>query len=250
MRKLIFLLPLLVACSVFRPSHSFNISEQLKTCDPVPPFRMPQRAFGQQKTIWKKDTILYFYLGGSEILQKKIDALLPQWNELGRLKFVRTQSRQSSALRISFSRGGSWSYVGTDNLYVSKNNATMQFGWLTDQSSDDEIKRVVLHEFGHALGLQHEHQHPNNGIKWNKEVVYAYYARQGWNRSQVDQNLFIAYSSAQCNMVTYDPKSIMHYPVPKEHTMNGYSVAWNNFLSDGDKTWIKTYYPVKCECCK
>jgi len=38
--------------------------------------------------------------------------------------------------------------------------ATMNFGWLTPDTEDSEYQRVVLHEFGHALGLLHEHQHP------------------------------------------------------------------------------------------
>jgi len=30
---------------------------------------------------------------------------------------------------------------------------------------------TVLHEFGHALGLIHEHQNPaSGGFKWNREV--------------------------------------------------------------------------------
>ncbi|WP_437321271.1 matrixin family metalloprotease [Sorangium sp. So ce385] len=41
----------------------------------------------------------------------------------------------------------------------------MNFGWLTLESTQADVESVVLHEFGHALGLIHEHQHPENGIK-------------------------------------------------------------------------------------
>lgn len=29
----------------------------------------------------------------------------------------------------------------------------------------------AAHEFGHALGLAHEHQNPAGGIEWNEEVI-------------------------------------------------------------------------------
>jgi serralysin len=41
---------------------------------------------------------------------------------------------------------------------------TMNYGWMTPDSSDDEVHRVVAHEFGHALGLIHEHQNPDTPI--------------------------------------------------------------------------------------
>ncbi|AUF95294.1 hypothetical protein CXQ80_05360 [Pseudomonas sp. 02C 26] len=31
----------------------------------------------------------------------------------------------------------------------------------------------VLHEFGHALGLQHEHTHPDANIPWNEQALIA-----------------------------------------------------------------------------
>ena len=49
----------------------------------------------------------------------------------------------------------------------------MNYGWLTPDSDDDELRRVVLHEFGHALGLIHEHQNPEGGIEWNEPAVKA-----------------------------------------------------------------------------
>ena len=49
----------------------------------------------------------------------------------------------------------------------------MNYGWLTPTSDDDELRRVVLHEFGHALGLIHEHQNPEGGIQWNEPAVKA-----------------------------------------------------------------------------
>lgn len=246
MKKILLFLSIITlwSCSILKQSNKDN---QTKFCQLAPPLGK-QFAFGEVRTLWKKDTIYYYYLGGTPLLQAKIDLLVTQWSDLGRIKFVRTNTRNQSQIRISFAKGGSWSYVGTDNLSIGKNYATMQFGWLTDKSDDTEIRRVVLHEFGHAIGLQHEHQHPQSGIHWNKEAIYAEYAKYGWNRSMVDNNLFKTFDADQTNFTSYDPTSIMHYPIPKEHTTDGYSVGWNTTLSENDKNWIKTYYPQKCIC--
>jgi len=62
------------------------------------------------------------------------------------------------------SPGGSWSYIGTDATKLPLESFTMNLG-----SVD---RPTVLHEFGHALGLIHEHQSPfKGGFKWNREEV-------------------------------------------------------------------------------
>ena len=122
----------------------------------------------------------------------------------------------------------------------------MNFGWFTDRTPDYEIRRTTLHEFGHALGLIHEHQNPLQNIQWNVEKVYTYYAQtQGWSRQDVDQNLFRKYSSTQTQFCRYDPLSIMHYSVPKQLTLDGFEVRWNYQLSVEDKGFIGRMYPFK-----
>lgn len=62
------------------------------------------------------------------------------------------------------SPGGSWSYIGTDAITIPVESFTMNFGFM-DQPT-------VMHEFGHALGLIHEHQSPfKGGFEWNKKEV-------------------------------------------------------------------------------
>ncbi len=81
---------------------------------------------------------------------------------------------EDADIRVAFQQGnGSWSYLGTVCRQIRVDQPTMNYGWLTPDSTDDELRRVVLHEFGHALGLIHEHQSPNRPISWSRAAVIA-----------------------------------------------------------------------------
>jgi hypothetical protein len=107
-----------------------------------------------------------------------------------------------------------------------------------------ELRRVVMHEFGHVLGLLHEQSYPN-AIKWKKtDSIYNYYRQtQGWTKQQVEFNVFDAGSQFYTNGTRYDAKSIMHYAINSWETVNGYTVKNNFELSQGDKTLIAALYP-------
>lgn len=182
----------------------------------------------------------------SNTLRLRIEKAAREWELYGnvRFQFVR---RGKAEIRIGLNpKEGSWSYMGRDALYLDSLSKTMNFGWFTDRTPDYEVRRTTLHEFGHALGLIHEHQHPLQNIQWNLEKVYTYYAQtQGWDRQDVDQNLFRKYSSVQTQFCKYDPLSIMHYSVPKQLTLDGFEVRWNVQLSVEDKNFIGRMYPFK-----
>lgn len=159
-----------------------------------------------------------------------------------KLDFV---SSGRAKIRIATWRNkGSWSYIGTDALLIDEDDQpTMNFGWLEPDTHDDEYERVVLHEFGHALGAIHEHQHPSAGIPWDKERVYSYYAdTNGWDRDTVDHNIFRKYERDQLNASKYDPDSIMHYAVPNALTVGDWQIGWNRHLSERDKTFMGELY--------
>ena len=172
------------------------------------------------RKMWRPGRTLRIAFMGTvnSIVRTKIKAYANQWLSHVNLRFSWVTG-SAGDIRITTTPGGSWSYIGTDALARPAAEATMNYGWLTPTTPEDEYSRVVLHEFGHALGAIHEHQHPAAGVPWDRPAVYAYYARQGWSRAQVDNNLFARYAASQLNASTYDRRSIMHYAVPNELTI-------------------------------
>lgn len=194
---------------------------------------------------WPNDSVLrVHFMDGDAEVQKKVEAYAHLWSRYSnlRLKFV---DDPDAEIRISFKEPGSWSYIGTDARGISKRKPTMNYGWLTPRSADSEYERVVVHEFGHAFGLIHEHQNPGGEIPWNKPAVYEYYSGppNNWDKGQVDTNLFKKYSKRQARFTGFDPESIMLYPIPNEFTVGDFEVGWNRSMSDSDKRFIGTIYP-------
>jgi hypothetical protein len=202
------------------------------------------RAFGQASTFWSKNTLRVRFLGGSARVRAKVMQYASHWSQHADIKFEFVD-QEPSDIRIGFDQNsGSWSYVGRTNNYISPNRTTMNFGWFTDRTSDTEFRRTTLHEFGHAIGLSHEHQHPEVDINWNREAVYTYYRRtQDWSRSEVDGNIFRKYSNSTTNYSAYDPSSIMHYYIPRSLVSGTWTSQWNTNLSETDISFIRSIYP-------
>jgi hypothetical protein len=201
------------------------------------------RAAIVNELMWEKGTTLKirFVERRSDKLERRIMEVAEEWITLTGANLTMTRvDDEPSDIRISFAPTGSWSYLGTDAAKYP-NTPTMNFGWLHDGSDDTELRRVVLHEFGHALGLIHEHQNPEVTIQWNKEAVYEE-LKGTWSRAKIDHNLFAAHDRRSVTTQGYDPKSIMHYPIPARWTHGGGVVLKNHDLSPGDIELIRTAY--------
>ena len=103
-----------------------------------------------------------------------------------------------SDIRISFVKSmGAFSVLGIDCLHVPKEEVTMNLGW-TDQDRDSSDREevigtgaVIVHEFGHSLGMIHEHSRADADLEWNKELVYTKMAASPneWDKKTVDEQI-------------------------------------------------------------
>ncbi|KAK6525258.1 hypothetical protein TWF694_005404 [Orbilia ellipsospora] len=157
-------------------------------------------------------TLKVRFLGfGSPFVCGKVQQYANLWMQYAGITFQWVDSGPAH-IRITFNRGGSWSYLGTDALLRDEWEPTMNFGWFHDGTPDVEFSRTTLHEFGHALGCVHEHAQPKASIKWNKPVVYETLEREsGWGKDQVDAQLFLQYTADHVDSSQFDAASIMEY---------------------------------------
>lgn len=154
------------------------------------------------------------------------------------IKFGRVTKWEDATIRIEFDpRSGNWSYVGTDAIFAERSKPTMNLG--------DKEYGIYGHEFYHALGFFHEHQNPEQGIEWNKDWNYKYYAKAPnyWNKAMVDHNIHRRLAENTYMGTEYDPKSWMHYPIKKESNKQGYEVGWNLQPSEKDIIGLQMAYP-------
>ncbi|HSF29900.1 MAG TPA: TIR domain-containing protein [Candidatus Tectomicrobia bacterium] len=196
--------------------------------------------------LWPSGSVIRLaFLDGDPAVQWKVAKAAMEWIKYANLRFVFGDGAEA-AVRISFKQPGSWSLQGTDALAVPKDQPTINFGWLTPDTPEGEIRRVVLHEFGHMLGLVHEHQLANADIPWDKEAVYRSLSGPPnyWTRQQVDLTWFQKYPHKYFPIEKgFDLKSIMIFPIAKEFVSGAFEVGWNAELSAIDKAFVQRLYP-------
>jgi regulator of replication initiation timing len=238
---------------------SKNLFAQINTCHdiefPTVNSSLYQGVYYNNLQWENGSTLRISFINGDDYVQSEVKKMALEWSQFANIRFQFISDPGSADIRISFYTGkGSWSLIGkqSDDFSVDVNSGkniigrggtSMNFGWFFDNTDELEFKRTTLHEFGHALGLLHEHLNPLGGIKWNLPKVYAYYMQVNhWTKEEVDFNVLNRYAVTQTNG-EYDPASIMHYPIPRDLTLDGFEVGLNTDLSEKDKQLIAKLYP-------
>ncbi|MES1172372.1 MAG: pre-peptidase C-terminal domain-containing protein [Bacteroidota bacterium] len=200
------------------------------------PLRMAggrQRAIALAKKEWVNGSTIHIgFLGGTAEQQQMVRSIAPEWTEHANLRFEFTDDPRAE-IRVSFDPDdGAWSYIGTDNSNIPLQAATLNLGW--------QDKAVILHEFGHMIGLAHEHQNPEGGLIWNEEVVIRDLSGppNRWDLATIRHNVLDKYSVDQIMGTEFDPASIMLYAFPDEWTKNPGGTHENVELSRQDKAFI------------
>jgi serralysin len=197
------------------------------------------RGIGTERgKLWKVgSTIRFRFLDGEEQDKEVVRKAIDQWSQHVNLKIEETSS-DAAELRISFKAQGSWSYIGTDALGVSKTDPTINYAF--SAARPDFVLQMALHEFGHALGLQHEYLNPAAGDLLDPVALKAQF--QGWSAETIEQNFLKkgGYPGSR----PYDPTSIMNYALPRHLFRSRKEEARpGNELSASDIAYISSLYP-------
>jgi Astacin (Peptidase family M12A) len=160
-----------------------------------------------------------------------------------------------SEIRVSFKGEGYYSLEGSDSVHFNPQSASLVLGGM-DQLSTDELQNpyyagVAMHEFGHALGLLHEHQSPaiDCDAEFNWDLIYSTLQAppNNWSKEQVDFNMRTLWGPDYV-APSYDRQSIMLYDFPADYfkvgTISQCFSEPNTAISTHDYETLSGMYPV------
>jgi hypothetical protein len=104
--------------------------------------------------------------------------------------------------------------VGTDSRRYQLDGPSLNVDYAQGKTwktmDKKELAYFILHELGHALALEHEHQSP----KANCDAEFDWpkvYAGIPWPKKDIDFNLRTKIAARRLRTTDYDKTSIMHY---------------------------------------
>jgi hypothetical protein len=235
-------------------------------------------------------TVTVAFSGGSPELRAKIEGAANEWTKYCNLKFdfrehgkfrewSASDQKYQAQIRIAFDRKGYWSALGDESVtpnYYRPDQPSMNFeGFPSDPPYD--LPAIVQHEFGHAIGFQHEHQHPeercDEELRWENDAGYiptrnewkefipdAYCRKPGvyrvfggpptnWPKEWIDGNIrqIINNESHAFKIGPFDPESIMKYYFEDWLFIDGCKSRcyhkYNDKISAGDRAGAAAVYP-------
>ncbi len=207
------------------------------------------------------------FFEGSQALREVVANVAKEWMQAdnsvrldfgkpGKRRTCQPENGREMQVRVSFSQDGYWSQVGQNSVvFVDQKEPSLNLGGFMngppDQLSDYEIG-TIRHEFGHAIGIEHEHQNPKGGCddEYNWDLIYNYLEGppNNWTKETVDWNLRQA-AGEDLQLTTFDKDSVMLYQFPADFYKQGdkskcFVSAPNSQISPGDRALVSAMYPA------
>jgi serralysin len=204
-------------------------------------------------------TLRVRFLDGNKKQQQFVIDAVKDWSKYANIDFefidgakrlFSRKSDEAADIRVSFAgNGGNNSYVGTDALrfFDQQERFTMSLTSLTVKNAVDErsARSIVLHEFGHALGLLHEHMSPLRDIEYDLEKIYENCETLlSFDKEKCDLNIVNTLDTENLIVSDFDKYSIMGYSLHSQFYRNkDKKTDPIKTLSIQDKIQISRLYP-------
>jgi Astacin (Peptidase family M12A) len=186
-------------------------------------------------------TLGCFLMSGTATQQETVRQSAQGWLSGGVEKLINfdfTVPQERSQIRIMIGGPGNNSSIGRDALNVAISKQTMNLTNIT--------RGTIQHEFGHALGLLHEHMHPGFDAPLLADVVIAEMAKppNSWDEAKTRRNILNRLGTKmQClGDPNFNPDSVMMYNIPKRWTADGVGFARAGQIHDRDIACVRGLY--------
>ncbi|TGN16921.1 ankyrin repeat domain-containing protein [Leptospira idonii] len=207
-----------------------------------------QRAVWLNNIRWKNGQVIPVYFkNGTKEQRLGVEHCAREWERYGNFKFKffdEPKRNQDLTILIEFApqkQGvAGWSYVGSG----TKDPSQTSMSFFPEHKGENGCS-TIAHEFGHALGLQHEQHNPAKKESWIPEKTYDYFQNQyGWDKLKTDTEILKSIDT-YANYGKADPVSIMAYYFPGELFTSGKPMGIRFGLSARDVEGIAKMYPGK-----
>ncbi|MDF9616101.1 peptidase M12 [Pseudomonas entomophila] len=242
---------------VLMASATYRLRQKLLLPQSAKPRR--KRSVADHSVFWRPGQTLRISFIGTPCpwLEKAIFDTACQWLKYANLTFERLGNDADEAeirIQTDVQEDVNYSFLGNQALDVE--GATMVLGV---KLSDPLFEPVVLHEFGHALGMEHEHQHPQANIPWDldrvRQLLATTLADEANNPDHLDdlieEDLATQFLPLPDNddllILPYDRQSIMHYRIRQKLTHHDFKTSQNLKISKKDKRFMRLVYPASCK---
>lgn len=198
---------------------SSDINNRTSEVELIPSFR----AVGIKNPYYKSGNELPIQVTGSDTFKNAVKKVLTDHAQpYINLKFV-FDKPGGVLIDNNYSGGGVCRCLGCKSPHISVSSAE---------------QGLVLHEFGHALGMHHEMKNPNIKITWIESVLVQMFGSADFVKSQITSKI----DANSVNATAFDKNSVMIYPLPAKTNQEGINMSGARNYTDLDRQWLKQAY--------